>query len=119
VIAEYAFRISGRIPPALTARAPLKGVQTSVDTLLVGPLTDRAALRGYLVETVGLYLVDLRLLPAGDDGRHCCLARGRAEVGTLLATRGGGAVALIEPAIRSRTSRWTRHTAAATRRARP
>jgi hypothetical protein len=54
VIAEYAFRISGRIPPALTARAPLKGVQTSVDTLLVGPLTDRAALRGYLVETVGL-----------------------------------------------------------------
>ena len=39
--ADYAFWISGRVPPALTAAlAPLKSVQTSVDTLLVGPVTD-------------------------------------------------------------------------------
>jgi hypothetical protein len=58
VIAEYAFLISGlisgRIPLALTALAPLKSVQMSVDTLLVGPVPDRAALHGYLVKAVGL-----------------------------------------------------------------
>jgi hypothetical protein len=54
VIAEYAFRISGRIPPALTALAPLRSVQTSADTLLVGPVPDRAELHGDLVKAVGL-----------------------------------------------------------------
>ena len=69
--ADYAFRISGRVPPALTAvLEPLKSVETSADTLLVGPVTDRAALHGYIahLEALGLELVELRRLPAGDDG---------------------------------------------------
>ena len=68
--ADYAFRISGRVPPALTAALePLKSVETSADTLLVGPVTDRAALHGYIahLEALGLELVELRRLPAGDD----------------------------------------------------
>ena len=83
--ADYAFRISGRVPPALTAAlAPLKNVQTSADTLLVGPVTDRAALHGYIahLEALGLELVELRRLPAGDDGGgHRCPACGRTGAG--------------------------------------
>ena len=59
---DYAFRISGRVPPALTAAlAPLRSVPTSADTLLVGPVTDRAALHGYIahLEALGLELVDI------------------------------------------------------------
>ena len=88
--ADYAFWISGRVPPALTAAlAPLKSVQTSVDTLLVGPVTDRAALHGYIahLEALGLELLELRRLPAGDDaGRHGCPACGRAGAGGPAAT---------------------------------
>ena len=80
--ADYAFRISGRLPPALTeALEPLKSVETSADTLLVGPVTDRAALHGYIahLEALGLELVELRRLPAGDRrGRHGCPCCGRA-----------------------------------------
>jgi hypothetical protein len=90
---DYAFRISGRIPSALTAAlAPLRSVETSVDTLLVGPVTDRAALHGYIahLEALGLELVELRRLPAegdaGDQGCPCCGrggARGQATTGTV------------------------------------
>ena len=88
--ADYAFRISGRVPPALTAALePLKSVETSADTLLVGPVTDRAALHGYIahLEALGLELVELRRLPTGDngDGCPCC---GRAGAGGPLATAG-------------------------------
>ena len=80
--ADYAFRISGRVPPALTAALePLRSVATSVDTLLVGPVTDRAALHGYIahLEALGLELVELRRLPAEDhSGGHRCPACGRA-----------------------------------------
>ena len=80
--ADYAFRISGRVPPALTAAlAPLRSVPTSADTLLVGPVSDRAALHGYIahLEALGLELVELRRLPAGDHGSgHGCPACGRA-----------------------------------------
>ena len=95
--ADYAFRISGRVPPALTAALePLKSVATSADTLLVGPVTDRAALHGYLahLEALGLELVELRLLPAGDDGgpRRCpCCGRAGADpplaIGTAARSR--------------------------------
>ena len=91
--ADYAFRISGRVPPALTAAlAPLKTIETGetgVDTLLVGPVTDRAALHGYIahLEALGLELVELRRLPAGDDGRHGCPACGRPEAGWPAAAR--------------------------------
>jgi hypothetical protein len=82
VNADYAFRISGRVPTALTAALePLKSVETSSDTLLVGPVTDRAALHGYIahLEALGLELVELRRLPAEDhSGGHRCPACGRA-----------------------------------------
>ena len=88
--ADYAFRISGRVPPALTAAlAPLRSVQTSADTLLVGPVTDRAALHGYIahLEALGLELVELRRLPAGDHGRgHGCPCCGRGGAGGPAAT---------------------------------
>ena len=87
---DYAFRISGRVPPALTAAlAPLRSVPTSADTLLVGPVTDRAALHGYIahLEALGLELVELRRMPAGnDDGRHRCPACGHAGPGVSPAT---------------------------------
>ena len=81
---DYAFRISGRIPSALTAAlAPLKSVETSADTLLVGPVTDRAALHGYIahLEALGLELVELRRLPTeGDTGDRRCPCCGRGGV---------------------------------------
>ena len=84
--ADYAFRISGRVPSALTAALePLKTIETGVDTLLVGPVTDRTALHGYIAhrEALGLELVELRRLPAGDDsGGHGCPACGRAGADT-------------------------------------
>ena len=63
--ADYAFWISGRLTPELAAvLEPLKSVETSADTLLVGPVTDRAALHGYIahLEALGLELVGLRRL---------------------------------------------------------
>jgi hypothetical protein len=85
VNADYAFRISGRVPPALTAALePLKALETSADTLLVGPVTDRAALHGHIahLEALGLELVELRRLPAGEHGGgHRCPACGRAGAG--------------------------------------
>jgi len=91
VTTDYAFRISGRVPPALTAALePLQTVATSADTLLVGPVADRAALHGYIahLEALGLELVELRRLPAGDDGgRHGCPCCGRAGAGRPAATR--------------------------------
>ena len=84
--ADYAFRISGRLTPALTAvLEPLKSIDASGDTLLVGPVTDRAALHGYIahLEALGLELVELRRLPAGDHGSgHGCPACGRAGADT-------------------------------------
>ncbi len=88
--ADYAFRISGRVPAALTAAlAPLRSVQTSADTVLVGPVTDRAALHGYIahLEALGLELVELRRLPAGDDSPHGCPCCGRAGAGVSPAAR--------------------------------
>ena len=88
--ADYAFRISGRVPPALTvALEPLKTVAASADTLLVGPVADRAALHGYIahLEALGLELVELRRLPVGDDGgRHGCPCCGRTGAGRPAAT---------------------------------
>jgi hypothetical protein len=90
VTADYAFRISGRLTPALTgALEPLKSIDASGDTLLVGPVTDRAALHGYIahLEALGLELVELRRLPAADDsGDHRCPTCGRAEAARPSAT---------------------------------
>ena len=88
---DYAFRISGRLTPALTAvLEPLKSVETSADTLLVGPVTDRAALHGYIahLEALGLELVELRRLPTGDDdGGHGCPCCGCTGAGVSPAAR--------------------------------
>ena len=91
--ADYAFRISGRVPLALTeVLEPLKSVETGADTLLVGPVTDRAALHGYIahLEALGLELVELRRLPAEDDGRRRCPCCGRVGA-TILAAAGTAA----------------------------
>ena len=83
--ADYAFRISGRLTPALTAvLEPLKSIDTSGDTLLVGPVTDRAALHGYIahLDALGLELVEPRRLPAGGgDIPYGCPRCGRAGAG--------------------------------------
>jgi hypothetical protein len=90
VNADYAFRISGRLSPTLTAALePLNRVETLADTFLVGPVTDRAALHGYIahLDVLGLELVELRRLPTGDDGGpHRCPCCGRAGAGGPLAT---------------------------------
>ena len=54
---------------------------------IVGPVTDRAALHGYIahLEALGLELLELRRLPAGDgSGGHGCPACGRPADGPLL-----------------------------------
>ena len=86
--ADYAFRVSGRVPSALTAvLEPLRSVDAGGDTVLVGPVTDQAALHGYIahLEALGLELVELRRLAVGDDdGRRGCLC-GRVGAGVAAA----------------------------------
>jgi hypothetical protein len=81
VNADYAFRVSGRLTPALlTALDPLKAADASTDTLLVGRVIDRAALHGYIarIEALGLELVELQRLPPGNDtAGHGCPSCGR------------------------------------------
>ena len=87
---DYAFRISGRLTPLLIdALEPLKAVDAGSDTLLVGPVTDCAALYGHIahLEALGLELVELRRLPAGDDSPHGCPCCGRAGAGVSPAAR--------------------------------
>ena len=100
VIAEYAFRISGRVPPALRPRwSHSRASQTSADTLLVGPVADRAALHGFIarIEALGLELVELRRLPAGDEAAVIAVCLWPCRSRHAARDRGGGAVALIEP----------------------
>ena len=82
---DYAFRISGRLTPLLIdALEPLKAVDAGSDTLLVGSVTDCAALYGHIahLEALGLELVELRRLPAEDHGGgHTCPCCGRAGAG--------------------------------------
>jgi len=81
VNADYAFRVSGRLTPAmLGALNPLEAREASTETLLVGRIIDRSALHGYIarIEALGLELVELRRLPPGDDtGAHGCPSCGR------------------------------------------
>ena len=79
--ADYAFRVSGRLTPAMMgALDPLEAREASTDTVLVGRVVDRAALHGFIarIEALGLELVELRRLPPGDDtGAHGCPSCGR------------------------------------------
>ena len=79
--ADYAFRVSGRLTPAMMgALDPLEAREASTDTVLVGRVVDRAALHGFIarIEALGLELVELRRLPPGyDTGAHGCPSCGR------------------------------------------
>jgi hypothetical protein len=66
VIAEYSFRVTGRLTPAvLQALHPLTAVEATTDTMLMSPVTDRSALHGFIarIEALGLELVELQRLP--------------------------------------------------------
>ena len=77
---DYAFRVKGRLTSALkVALDPLKATDQSAETLLVGPVVDRAALHGFIarIEALGLELLELRKLPPADaPGGHECPACG-------------------------------------------
>ncbi|WP_214368805.1 hypothetical protein [Pseudonocardia sp. H11422] len=65
--AEYAFRITGRLTPALMgALAPLEARVVTTETLLVGRVTDRAELHEIIarIEALGLELIELQRLPS-------------------------------------------------------
>jgi hypothetical protein len=76
VNADYAFRVSGRLTPALLgALNPLQAVGENTETLLVGRVVDRSMLHGYIarIEALNLELVELRRLPPGHEtGDHRC-----------------------------------------------
>jgi hypothetical protein len=64
---EYEFRIKGRMSEELLATfAPLRAQSGSVETVLSGPIVDRADLHGVVarIETLGLDLLEMRRLPA-------------------------------------------------------
>jgi hypothetical protein len=74
VSADYTFRVKGRLTPRLLAALdPLEASGTATDTLLLGRVTDRAALHGIIarIEALGLELVELQRLPPR-LGNDCC-----------------------------------------------
>jgi hypothetical protein len=65
VSGQYAFRVTGRLTPALIgALNPLQAVGVSTETLLMGHVTDRAELRGLLarIEAFDLDLIEVQRL---------------------------------------------------------
>jgi hypothetical protein len=83
VSAEYTFRVTGRLTPRLLAALdPLEANGAATDTLLVGRVTDRAALHGIIarIEALGLELVELQRLPPRPATGSCpeCNRNGRA-----------------------------------------
>jgi len=70
-MARYEIRIQGHLGALmLTAFPSLSAEICSSDTVLRGPIQDRAALHGVLaqVEAFGLELIELRRLPASASG---------------------------------------------------
>jgi hypothetical protein len=68
---EYEFRIKGRVSPELLATfAPLHPQPDTVQTVLVGVVTDSAELHGIIArfETLGLSLLEFRCLPERQRG---------------------------------------------------
>ena len=69
---EYEIRVRGRLGPALAdAFTPLTATATPVETVLVGPVADQAALHGLLarVQALGLELVEIRRRTESADDR--------------------------------------------------
>jgi hypothetical protein len=84
VIAEYSFRVTGRLTPAvLQALHPLTAGEATTDTMLMGPVTDRSALHGFIarIEALGLELVELQRLPPSGFVNGSCPRCGREERG--------------------------------------
>ena len=80
VSAEYRFRVTGRLTPAvLQVLDPLAAGETACDTVLVGRVADRAALHGFIarIEALGLELVELHRLPPSGFGAGSCPRCGR------------------------------------------
>ena len=78
---RYAFRVTGRLTPTLLGVLdPLEASLDENDTILVGPVVDRAALHGFIarIEALGLDLVELRRLPQppADAGTPRCASCG-------------------------------------------
>jgi len=75
VNADYAFRIKGRLTPALkTALQPLEATDVPPGTVLVARAADRAALHGFIarIEALGLELIELRQQLPDSSGAHGC-----------------------------------------------
>jgi hypothetical protein len=97
--ADYIFRVKGRLTSALKGAVdPLKATDVSAETLLMGPVVDRAALHGFIarIEALGLELLELRQLPPLD-------ARGGHECPTCGCGRGVDGSAATGTASRSRS----------------
>jgi hypothetical protein len=63
---QYAFRVTGRLTPALIrALDPLQAIAVSTETHLMGQVADRAELRGLLarIEAFDLDLTEVQRLP--------------------------------------------------------
>jgi hypothetical protein len=80
VSADYRFRVAGRLTPGvLQVLDPLAAGETATDTVLVGRVTDRSALHGFIarIEALGLELVELQRLPVNGSGNGSCPRCGR------------------------------------------
>jgi len=63
---RYRIRVRGRLGPTMRSAFPaLQARASGGDTVLTGPLPDRAALHGVLaqIEALGLELLEVRRLP--------------------------------------------------------
>ena len=62
---RYRIRVRGRLGQTMRSAFPLQAQASGGDTVLTGPLPDRAALYGVLaqIEALGLELIEVRRLP--------------------------------------------------------
>ena len=72
---DYELRIRGRLSPALVnefRELALAAETEPVETVLVGPVEDQAALHGLIrrIEALGLELIEVRRLPRVISGRN-------------------------------------------------
>lgn len=68
----YEIRVAGLVPPEELADLPdLLLAEQELRTVLTGSFEDQAALQGFLlrIQALGLELLEVRCLPAADDGK--------------------------------------------------
>jgi hypothetical protein len=83
VSAEYTFRVTGWLTRRLLAALePLQACAAAGDTLLVGQVTDRAALYGFIarIDALGLELIELQRRPHRNATDGYCPECGRDGV---------------------------------------